>query len=197
MANGGDMVSTGRDPELAGDDDGLVAEVRRGNTHAYGVLWARHRPVALRIARRVDPQGDPEDPVSEAFTNVYVILRAGTPVTAFRPYLATAVQRAAIKHARARAPLQLTADFSELIGETERLDAIDRLAVRDTLAALAPHHREILALTIIHGYDLRTTASHLRISYNAAAIRAMRARNQFRDLWQQLSHSEPVTPERQ
>ncbi|SEH56912.1 MULTISPECIES: sigma-70 family RNA polymerase sigma factor [unclassified Leifsonia] len=166
-------------------DAELISRVRQGQTSAYAELWIRHRPLALSVARHTDPHGDPEDPVSEAFTSVYVVLRAGGgPTTAFRPYLATAVHRSAIRHARARASLSLAVTLDEhSLDDPDALPSLDRLAVRETLAKLPPQYRQILVLMLVHGYDVRAAASQLGISYNATTILAMRARNRFRTLW--------------
>lgn len=169
-------------PEL---DARLVSLLRQGHTEAYARLWSRHRSMALGIARRIDPYGDPEDPVSDAFASVYAIIRRGDDrITAFRPYLATTVHRQAIRHAKTRTASRLAVDFDELsLEDPGSTSLIDRLSVHETLAQLPTKYRQVLVLTLVHGLSLETVAGELGISYNATAILAMRARNRFRTLW--------------
>ena len=77
-------------------DDELVLATRAGDSRAFGVLWARHSPAALRAARSITSSIDPEDLVSEAFAKTFSAIRnGGGPTDAFRPYILAAVRSAA------------------------------------------------------------------------------------------------------
>ena len=60
-------------------DAELVASVRAGDEHAYGVLYRRHHRAALRFARALAGRsGDAEDLVADAFTRVLAALTRAT-----------------------------------------------------------------------------------------------------------------------
>ncbi|WP_181642164.1 RNA polymerase sigma factor, partial [Nocardioides massiliensis] len=74
-------------------DSVLTARYRDGYDDAAAVLFARHHPAALRVARALVPEVRAEDLASEAFTTVLDALRRGEgPSEAFRPYLVTTVR---------------------------------------------------------------------------------------------------------
>ncbi|MGH3274295.1 MAG: RNA polymerase sigma factor [Streptosporangiaceae bacterium] len=80
-----------------GSDAALLNAIRSGDQAAYDVLRARHGMAASRLASHVERgQTAAADVVDWAFTQVLdAIRRGGGPTDAFRPYLLTAVRRAA------------------------------------------------------------------------------------------------------
>ncbi|MCT9932310.1 hypothetical protein N5079_19085 [Planotetraspora sp. A-T 1434] len=73
----------------------LLEAVRGGNTSAYGMLYQRHAVAARSLARQlVEGDEEVEDVLVETFARILdVIRRGGGPVSAFRPYLLTALRR--------------------------------------------------------------------------------------------------------
>lgn len=81
----------------AGSDAELLNAIRSGHAGAYELLRARHAAAARSLAGHIDlaPSAAGEA-VEEAFSRVLDALRlGGGPTDAFRPYLLTAVRRAA------------------------------------------------------------------------------------------------------
>jgi DNA-directed RNA polymerase specialized sigma24 family protein len=82
---------------VPGSDAALINAIRSGDPGAYDVLRSRHGAAARRLASHL-PRGQAtvNDVVDWAFVQVLeAIRRGGGPTDAFRPYLLTAVQRAA------------------------------------------------------------------------------------------------------
>ncbi|HEY2288628.1 MAG TPA: hypothetical protein VGH88_23040 [Streptosporangiaceae bacterium] len=82
---------------MPGSDAALINAIRSGDPGAYDVLRSRHGAAARRLAGHL-PHGQAtvNDVVDWAFVQVLeAIRRGGGPTDAFRPYLLTAVQRAA------------------------------------------------------------------------------------------------------
>lgn len=177
-------------------DEELLARVRNGDLEAFGLLWKKHRGLAHAVSYRTDPYGDHEDVVSSAFERILVAVQRGSgPTAAFGSYLALVVRRTAIDRATARIQhpsVPLPEDTP--IGDTPQSDLLEQLAIQEALDKLPPRWREILELLAIEGHDIATAAARMGISYGAAAITAMRARNRFREIWTEVSGARS-TPE--
>ena len=81
----------------AGSDAELLNAIRSGHAGSFELLRARHAAAARSLAGHIDlPPSTAGDAVEEAFSRVLNALRmGGGPTDAFRPYLLTAVRRAA------------------------------------------------------------------------------------------------------
>src|ERR1700685_224283 len=88
---------------LPPSDVDLIAASRSGDAAAYAALYKRHVAAANSLARRlVRGPAEADDVVAESFAKVLDLLRrGGGPEGAFRPYLLTAVRRAAYDRHRA------------------------------------------------------------------------------------------------
>jgi DNA-directed RNA polymerase specialized sigma24 family protein len=82
---------------VAGSDAELLNAIRSGHAGSYELLRARHAAAARSLAGHVAlPPSAAGEAVEEAFSRVLDALRlGGGPTDAFRPYLLTAVRRAA------------------------------------------------------------------------------------------------------
>src|SRR5829696_6017064 len=83
-------------------DAELIAQVRAGNSEAYGLLYRRHAQSAQVLARRLTGSpAEADDVVAEAFTKLLVTLRrGGEPDAAFRAYLLTVLRNTLYDRAR-------------------------------------------------------------------------------------------------
>ena len=79
-------------------DAELLNTIRSGGTGAPALLWGRHAAAARALAGQlVSGQAAADDVAVGAFAQVLdAIRRGGGPTDAFRPYLLTAVRRAAV-----------------------------------------------------------------------------------------------------
>jgi RNA polymerase sigma factor (sigma-70 family) len=170
------------------DDDELLAQARAGNSEAFGVLFERHRLVAVRLARSITDRVDPEDVVEEAFVRIFAALRgSGGPTSNFRAYLLTAVRRQAIDQGRASANLIPSEDkISELESrESDESPALDGVTeeLRSALSRLPERWRLALWKTEVEGIKPRELGLELELSANAAAALVYRAREGLREAY--------------
>ena len=182
------------------DDDELLAQARAGNSEAFGVLFERHRLVAVRLARSITDRVDPEDVVEEAFVRIFAALRgSGGPTSNFRAYLLTAVRRQAIDQGRASANLIPSEDkISELEShESDESPALDGVTeeLRRALTRLPERWRLALWKTEVEGVKPRELGPELKLSANAAAALVYRAREGLREAYLLENVSGRVLPD--
>ncbi len=81
----------------APDDATLLNQVRTGDTSAFGVLYQRHVEAVQSLARELVPSpAEADHLVAETFALVHEVTQSGGgPTDAFRPYVLTALRRAA------------------------------------------------------------------------------------------------------
>ena len=84
---------------LPPSDADLIAACRAGDAAAYDTLYRRHVTAAHGLARQlVRNRAEADDVVAETFAKILDLLhRGGGPDDAFRPYLLTAIPRAAAR----------------------------------------------------------------------------------------------------
>lgn len=186
-------------------DAELVTLAAQGHQGAFGELYRRHVDAATWAARNVaDNSHDAADAVSDAFANVFRIVRAGRfPEGAeFRPYVTTAARRAAIDQVRRAARTMsddgldrdksaaLVARPSEQVVAVESAELVSR-----AFLGLPSHLRTVLFYTEVEGMPMREAAALMGVTANAAAQRAVRARARLRQRYLQ-AHLAPSADER-
>lgn len=177
------------------DDAELVARAAEGEQGAFAALYRRHVDRARWSARAVAANpDDAADAVSDAFANVFRIIRAGRfPAGAeFQPYLLTAARRTAIDQLRrtSRTVWHADVDADESPATTtrpsERVVAVENAElVARAFAGLPSHLRSVLQLTEVQALPMREAAALLGVSPNAASQRAVRARARLRQRYLQ------------
>ena len=189
-----------RDSEgLGGRTDAeLVSLAAGGEQAAFAELYRRHLEPARAAARGVADNGhDAADAVSDAFANVFRIVRAGRfPEGAeFQPYVVTAARRAAIDQLR-RAARTVTGGHeldengmlssSSAARPSEQVVAVESAElVSRAFTGLPSHLRAVLQLTELDGMPMREAAAVLGVTPNTAAQRAVRARARLRQRYLQ------------
>jgi RNA polymerase sigma factor (sigma-70 family) len=157
------------------DDVMLLALVREGNDEAFGLLYARHRAVAGRVAARVLGGVEADDVVAEAFVAVLVQIRAGRgPTVSFRAYLLTAVRHEAARRRALLRRCEPTVDLDPA-GRTTP-DLAEQADLRDAYGTLPPRWRHVLWRLDVEGVPPRELALELGVSANAVSALGYRAR---------------------
>lgn len=157
------------------DDATLLALARQGDDDAYGRLYARHRDVAHRVARRVVGAGEVDDVVADSFVAVLAQLRSGRgPTSSFRAYLLTAVRHAAARRGADRRRCEPRLDL-EPAGRSGP-DLAEHADVRDAYGTLPPRWRHVLWRLDVEGVPPRELAAELGVSPNAVSALGYRAR---------------------
>ncbi len=188
-----------REPRTRSDsevsDDELVLATRAGDSRAFGVLWDRHSPAALRAARSITSSIDPEDLVSEAFAKTFSAIRnGGGPTDAFRPYIFAAVRSAAATWGGKQKDVVALEYIDELpVEHTD--DSLDLLSDKALLTAafkdLPERWRTLLWYLEVEGMKPREIAPLMGMTPNAVSVLAARAREGFKIAWLQAHIKEP------
>lgn len=187
-----ETVSTRSDAEL-------IADVRAGDTDAYGVLFERHAQAATRLARHLLRTGEADDLVSEAFLKVLTVLQDGRgPDEAFRAYLLTAVRRLHLDRVRATARTRPTDDEHVLDRGVPFDDAVTAAFENDAaaraFASLPERWQLVLWHVEVEGQKPAAVAPLLGMSPNAVSALAYRAREGLRAAYLE-SHAAVATDE--
>ena len=171
-------------------DADLIGATRAGDDQAYAELWTRHHPAALRQARALT-RNDPEDLVSEAFSRILGILRAGGgPETAFRPYLLTSVRRLSIDRAKSAQQREVpTGEESDLDLPTQEslegqhVEGVDAALAWSAWTSLPEPTRALLWHAVVEEERPADIARTLGVSANSVASRTKRARERLRQAY--------------
>lgn len=167
-------------------DDELVRAVRGGDHEAYGLLFARHREVARRVAARSGAVGEADDVVAEAFARTLVQLRAGRgPTLSFRAYLLTAVRHEAARRSVQSRRCEPMADVEPFAGAAPQPEVDDR--VRAAYAALPERWRRTLWQLEVEGIRPSELAAELGLTPNAVSALGCRARAALRAAYLDLA----------
>lgn len=155
-----------------------MARCRAGDAGAWRVLVERHATLVnaiLRGAFRLEMH-DAEDAFQEVFTRLYLRLHTIREGQALRGWLAQVTRNVALdwlRRAKREAPSQEILDDEAFEEPLRSLD--DALTVRDALAQLPPHQREILDRFFVRDESYHAIAAALDIPPGTIASRISRA----------------------
>jgi RNA polymerase sigma factor (sigma-70 family) len=183
---------------VASRDAELVQLARAGDQAAFGVLVARHRPMALRVCRRLLlDHAQAEDGVQEAVLLAWLNLDKLRRPDRFGAWLAGIALRAC--HAWLRYRTREVWSLEMLPGGRLLPEPVDRAAtpaqtfeeaelaerVRRAVADLPQGQRAAVALFYLAGLSHAETAALLRIEVGAVKARLHKARGRLRrSLWE-------------
>src|SRR5580704_12132111 len=188
------------EPLPPGDAD-LIAASRAGDAAAYDTLYRRHVAAANSLARQlVRNRAEADDVVAETFAKILDLLhRGGGPDDAFRPYLLTAVRRAAYDRHRAERR-QLVTDEMETFDRgvpfaDPAIADLERTMIARAFASLPERWQAVLWHTEIEGARAADVAPLLGLTANGVAALAYRAREGLRQAYLQMHLSGAVRDE--
>lgn len=169
-------------------DTDLIAAVADGDTAAFGLLFARHRDAAERLARQLTQRGDADDLVSEAFVKVLAQLQDGRgPQTAFRAYLLTVIRRLHIDRIRVNRRVEVTDEPSRLDRGEEFFDTavagFEQGAAARAFASLPERWQVVLWHVDVEGQRPAEVAPLLGMSANSVSALLYRAREGLRQAY--------------
>jgi len=188
------------EPLPPGDAD-LIAASRTGDVAAYATLYQRHVAAAHGLARQlVRGQAEADDVVAETFAKVLDLLRrGGGPDGAFRPYLLTAIRRAAYDRHRAERRQVVTDEMEAFDPGVPFADPavadLERTMIAGAFASLPERWQAVLWHTEIEGARPAEVASLLGLTANGVAALAYRAREGLRQAYLQMHMSGAVRDE--
>src|SRR6266702_6548141 len=186
---------------LAPSDADLITASRAGDVAAYDTLYRRHVAAAHGLARQlVRGRAEADDVVAETFAKILDLLRrGGGPDGAFRPYLLTAVRRAAYDRHRAERR-QLVTDEMETFDRgvpfaDPAVADLERTMIARAFASLPERWQAVLWHTEIEGARPADVAPLLGLTANGVAALAYRAREGLRQAYLQMHLSGAVRDE--
>jgi DNA-directed RNA polymerase specialized sigma24 family protein len=185
-------VNEPSDPGAPGSDAELLNAIRSGDPGAYDVLRGRHEAAAGRLAGLLGTGAAADEIVSLAFAQVLdAISRGGGPTDAFRPYLLTAVRRAALAgEASAAAPVPTDAHQLPDPGQPLIDPSVAQAAASPVVAAfesLPERWRAVLWHTQVERTAPAEVGALLGLTAADVAVLADRARD---GLAQAVAHSQ-------
>ena len=178
-------------PGVPADSD-LLRVIRSGDTEAYARLYERHATAARAMAAQlVRGPAEIDDVVSEAFANVLDLLqRGGGPADAFRPYLLTAVRRAAYDRYRLEHRQLSTDSLAEFDPgepfEDPAVAGLEQSMIARAFRSLPERWQAVLWHTEIEASRPAEIADLLGLSANSVAALAHRAREGLRQAYLQM-----------
>ncbi|MFC4222579.1 sigma-70 family RNA polymerase sigma factor [Lysinibacter cavernae] len=181
-------------------DETLIAQSRAGDKDAYGELWRRYAPGGIHVARAFSRGFDPDDVVSEAFTNVFASLQRGNgPQTDFKSYLYVAIRNVARRWGKNSVEnndvdLELIADEYQPANDGSAVG--ERMLLASAFKALKPKDQELLWFTVVEGLQPSEIAKQNGMSVNSVTVASHRARESLRQAWIQAHLTQhPTEPE--
>jgi RNA polymerase sigma factor (sigma-70 family) len=177
---------------LPPSDADLIAASRTGDATAYDTLYRRHATAARSLARQLRRgQAEADDVVAETFAKILDLLRrGGGPEGAFRPYLLTAVRRAAYDRHRAERRQVVTDEMEAFDPGVPFADPavadLERTMIARAFASLSERWQAVLWHTEIEGARPAEMATLLGLTANGVAALAYRAREGLRQAYLQM-----------
>ena len=177
-------------PNAPRTDEALLDGVRSGDRQAFAELWARHWRAGLRAAQAFSDLSDPEDLVTEAYTQIFGSLQDGKgPSGAFRPYLYGTIRNLAMRARRGAISTAVGTDPDSVPSDGTSTEAVER-AIDHSLTATAfrslpERWQAVLWYTEVERMSPAQAAPLLALSPNAVAALAYRARTALRAAWLQ------------
>lgn len=184
----------------APSDPELIAAVRAGDGHAYGLLFERHRGAALNLARQIAGPSDADDLVSDAFMKVHrVLANGGGPDVAFRAYLLTAVRRLHVDRIRAASKVTPSDDLEQFdpgVPFTDTaVDKFENAAAAKAFASLPERWQLVLWHLEVEGQKPAEVAPLLGMTANGVSALAYRAREGLRQAYLQMHMADTAAEE--
>lgn len=157
-------------------DDDLARATARGDEHALGELYRRHATTAFRAAYRVTGSvDDADDVLQDVFVGLPHAIRRYRAAGRFASWIGTVATRTALMRLRGRAGDRGRVPLDAELPGPPTGDPIDRIAVRDALAALPDALRIVFVLREVSGHTHEEIAALLDISPAASRVRLHRA----------------------
>jgi RNA polymerase sigma factor (sigma-70 family) len=180
-------------------DGALVAECRTGNEAAWAELVERFSRYVYAITTqafrlRAD---DAEEVFQEVFARTYEHLHRLRDDDAIRPWIAQLTRRLAIDRLRAASREELRDEDLEPADVDARLERLDEsLELREGLATLPEHCREILDRFFARDESYETIGAELEIAPGTIASRISRCLAKLREWFEGRSGASSPSGER-
>lgn len=166
-------------------DTDLAIRLQQADMTALSLLIDRYQSPLTRYVSYLGCV-EPEDSVQETFIKLYQNIQSYNPSKKFSSWLYRIAHNTAISHLRAR---HFTLPFAEYLdswvsqSQAVELD-FDQSAVKNCLASLPPHYREVLVLYYFEDKSYAEIMDILRLPQGTVSARINRAKKLLKDLCQ-------------
>jgi RNA polymerase sigma-70 factor (ECF subfamily) len=161
-------------------DDDLMAETRKGSQAAFEAIFERYRDAVWRFFRRRTPDaGIAQELTQDTFVAVLEGARRYKANGTFRSYLFAVAYRVLLADTRKRASRRTEPLAADPIS-TRREDCDEAIWLREALATLDGHDREILMLRAYEELSYQEIANVRGIPLNTVRSQLFRARMALR-----------------
>lgn len=177
----------------------LVARARAGDDEAFSELMGEYGETVRRLVRRfVTDSDDASDVEQETWIRAFSKLDSLRDVHRFRPWLKSIARNSALTFVSGRSKqgahvrmfhtyeddeVEEFEDLSEPTPEAYTLSRDNRRKICEALGSLSQTDRDVLDMRERLRLDYDEIATRLGISRNAAEVRACRARDRFRQIF--------------
>lgn len=170
------------------EDSVLVERFLAGEADAFITLYKKYHDKVYGIARGIllDPE-EAADAVQEIFTLVYRNLNRFDRRSRFGTWIFRIAVNRSIQEARKNKNHKRSIELSEeLVGSHDLQESVSDPAINRALAQMQPADRAILVLFYWEELSLQEIAVSIDCGANAAKTRLYRARERFRELYEEV-----------
>lgn len=178
-------------------DEGVCAEVQKGDSDRFGVLVERYEKKLLRYGRKfLANQEDREDIVQDVFISAYQNIQSFDLSQKFSPWIYRIAHNAFINSLKRkeRSPFALV-DFDTVLlhataeepGRSEGELREMRDMIERGLDAIAPKYREVLILYYLEDMSYKEIAEILQVPTGTVGIRIKRAKVALKEVYATLN----------
>ncbi|MBA2338966.1 MAG: RNA polymerase sigma factor [Pyrinomonadaceae bacterium] len=180
-------------PDAVGDVE-LAKRAGAGDAGAFEQLYHRHfRRVYSLCLRMLGNPTEAEDLTQEVFTNLYRKIGSFRGDSQFTTWLHRMTVNQVLMHFRKKSTrTEFTTDEGETpvqivqgTANADRMPIIDRIALEDAIAKLAPGYRTVFVLHDVEGHEHEEIARMLGIAEGTSKSQLHKARLKLRELIRQ------------
>ncbi len=167
------------------------------DVRAFEAMLAEHRSAIVRFVRyRLSDTADWEDVLQEVFLTAFRQCHTLRDASAFKPWLVSIARSKCNDYYRAKARRREVSmdDGAQEAQAPGPEDALERIIVQDTLAALPDKDRQVLAMYYLGQQPQREIAGTLGIPPGTVKSRLHTARHAFRQLYPAADRTKGVPP---
>ncbi|MCW5941737.1 MAG: sigma-70 family RNA polymerase sigma factor [Fimbriimonadaceae bacterium] len=175
------------------DDLALVERYLAGDETAFGTLYGKYYERVYAIAKGVLlDREDAADAAQEIFTLVVRHLHRFDRRSRFSTWLFRIAVNRSIQYGRKTKHKARNVELNEAmaVAEEQKIEIADPL-IQAALAKLKPNDRALITLFYWEELSLQEIAESLGCNVNAAKTRLYRARERFREVYEELGVDEP------
>lgn len=164
------------------DEHQLIASIRKGNTHSFGILMDRYTKMCYSIAYRISGDNDEvEDIVQESFIAAYENLKSFKSESKFSTWLYRITLNKALLYKKKQQYFEPAEEINHIDEEDteEDIHAANEATLKKALSTLGDKERLLIDLYYYQEQSIRDIATICGISEVNAKVMLHRARKKI------------------